>query len=103
MYMYMYVSICTGSGKSSHYPDIGPPVFYPLDPIGCGYQYPQGPMLPRPLPPQQGIPDPYRAALPRRPQPPTAGVLPPPPHGIMPGAPGLLPMVTTLATIIFIL
>lgn len=53
-------------------------------------------MVPHPLPPQQGIPDPYHAPLPHRPQP-AAGVLPPPPHGIMPGAPSLLPMVTNHA------
>lgn len=88
-----YLSICTDPGKSRHYPGVVPPVFYPPDPVACGYQYPRGPMVPHPLPPQQGIP------LPRRPQP-AAGVLPPPPpRGIMPGAgagaPGLLPMVTT--------
>lgn len=58
-------------------------------------------MVPHPLPPQQGIPDPYHAPLPHRPQP-TAGVLPPPPHGIMPGAPGLLPMVTSIAFIMYV-
>ena len=78
-------------------------MFYPpADSIGCGYQFPRGPMLPRPPPPQQGgIPDPYRTALPRRPQPAAAGVLPPPPHGVIPGAPGLLPMVH-LTTVVFV-
>ena len=58
-------------------------------------------MVAHPLPPQQGMPDPYHAALPHRPQP-AAGVLPPPPHGIMPGPPGLLPMVTSIAFIMYV-
>ena len=88
--MYMYIQLIflwfVDPGKPHHYHGVGPPVFHQPDPSGC-YQYPR-PMVP-PLPPQ-GIPDPYRSSLPHRPLP---GVLPPPPHGIMPGAPGLLPMV----------